>query len=189
MTPHPLPRPELTITIARSVELAPEMNERIDRLDDLAFNSDSDEAEEPDLFNDLEWSSSDVMLLGWLDDELVSQVGILRREILVGGKPLWVGGIGGVATLPDRQGKGYAGKLMRRAETYMRDEMGVPFGLLICGWARIPMYAHLGWELVAGAWRVVYKGGTALVPDNIMALRLSDQAWPAGEIDICGKPW
>src|SRR5687767_12714457 len=50
-------------------------------------------------------------------------------EIWVGGKLMKMGGISGVATWTDQQGKGYAGLLVRQAVSAMY-EMGYPVSIL-----------------------------------------------------------
>ena len=52
---------------------------------------------------------------------VVSILVIKPFEIWVGGRLMKMGGISGVATWTDQQGKGYAGHLVRRAISDMRD--------------------------------------------------------------------
>ncbi|MCS7002922.1 MAG: GNAT family N-acetyltransferase, partial [Dehalococcoidia bacterium] len=54
------------------------------------------------------WSPTDWSVMVWHDDVAVSKLGVLRRDALVGHAPVALGGVGGVATLPSQQGKGYA---------------------------------------------------------------------------------
>ncbi len=52
---------------------------------------------------------------------LVSMLQIIPYDIWIGGKLVSMGGIGGVATWADRQGRGYAGELMRDSLRTMRE--------------------------------------------------------------------
>ena len=57
----------------------------------------------------LKWRPKDLhFLLFENGEELVSHVGVLKHTISVGGNPVTVGGVGGVVTVAEAQGKGYA---------------------------------------------------------------------------------
>ena len=58
--------------------------------------------------NNLVWSENDWYVLVNLDGQMVSHVGIVERTGTVNGQPVRLGGIGGVATLPDWRRHGYA---------------------------------------------------------------------------------
>ena len=103
----------------------------------------------------------------------------------------WLGGIGGVATLPDWRRHGYAGAAMRTAAEFMRNELRVEFGLLICGDQMLPYYCKLGWQLIAGPLMFDQpKGKTTFdASTKIMVLPSRKHDWPPGVIDLCGPPW
>ena len=180
--------PQLQIEFLHTSQISPALDREIDALDHLAFASDHDGPPDPD-FDSIEWSAQEWMALGRLDGQLVSQLCLLKREILVGGERVWVAGIGGVATHPQRQRKGLASQLMRATETFMRDEIRVPFGLLVCAEVTRPFYKSLGWKLVANSLTFVQNEQRLPLYTCVMALPLSGQPWPAGEIDLCGLPW
>jgi len=52
-----------------------------------------------------EWASPQWSVLVWDQDELVSRVGLITREMLSNGETKFIGGIGGVMTHPERQGR------------------------------------------------------------------------------------
>ncbi|MBK8822699.1 MAG: GNAT family N-acetyltransferase [Anaerolineales bacterium] len=87
------------------------MDKQIDQLDHLAF---ADEKHDDPEFNSIDWSSHiEHMALGRMDNELVTLLGLLKREILVGERPVWVAGVGGVATHPNWQKRGFSSTLLK----------------------------------------------------------------------------
>lgn len=76
---------------------------------------------------------------------LVSSVQIFTRTIRLRGQPVKLGGIGSVATHPEREGRGLASELLRRAIVEMRSR-GMALSLLFTG--RISFYERLGWVRV-----------------------------------------
>jgi GNAT superfamily N-acetyltransferase len=180
---------DLAIRILSVKDISPGLGHRIDALDHLAF-SGSDDAGSPDPeFDSIEWSSPDWLVLGFVGSELVCQLCLLEREITAGGEQVRVAGVGGVATHPGWQRCGLASQLLRAAETFMRDKMQVPFGLLVCAEATQPVYAHCGWQTVAGSLLFVQDGRRRTLETCVMILPLAGRPWPAGEIDLLGLPW
>jgi predicted N-acetyltransferase YhbS len=175
------------ITIKRAAELSPEEETRVTEVDHLAFSAPDSQPSEDE--QDIEWSSPDWLVLGWLDGQIVSLLGIVRREIRVGDETLPVAGIGGVATHPEFQRRGLAARLMERAAGFMREELKVPFGLLVCSDLRQPYYARLGWQPVAEPMVFDWRGSKRVFPENTMIFTLGDRSWPIGTVDLCGKPW
>jgi GNAT superfamily N-acetyltransferase len=173
----------LQIEFIRTSQVSKDIQKIIDQVDQLAF--DGLGAEE----NTNEWSSSDWMVLGRVEEELVTQLCLLSREIRVGDVPVVIGGVGGVATHPAWQGHGLASTLMRAAAQFMRTDMNVPFGLLICAQKTQPFYARLGWQTVAEELWFTEHEQRRTMQTPVMVIPLSDQNWPEGEIDLCGLPW
>lgn len=169
------------ILVKRASELFSDEDSQLDEVSNLAF-ADS-------ISEDLCWSNSEWFLLGKLDGLIVSIVGILSREIHVGSEVVLVGGIGGVATHPRFQRQGYAGKLMERAGHFMRYELKVPFGLLVCEPKRMHFYKTFGWEPMSAPMFFECNGDRRRYEGPVMILRLSDNLWPEGEVDLLGGPW
>jgi hypothetical protein len=74
----------------------------------------------------------------------------------------------------------------------MRDELKVPFGLLVTGDDMLDFYGRLGWQVASDTlWFDQPTGRRSMppVPGKVMVLRLGDTQWPGGEIDIQGLPW
>ena len=180
----------LHISFLSSIEVTPELDRQIDSLDRLAFSGEDHTTE----IDSIAWASHEWMALGCLDDgttpdALATQLCLLKREILVGGEPVWVAGVGGVATRPEWQRHGLASQLLRAAQTFMRAEIRVPFGLLICADERQHFYAGCGCQSVASTLNFSQDGRQRALKTCVMVLPLADQVWPAGEIDLRGLPW
>ncbi len=84
---------------------------------------------------------------------LASCINMLPFKMVFGGQPVAMGGIGGVATWADCQGKGYAGALMHRSVEIMHEQ-----GYLVS--ALYPFsfryYRKFGWESCGD--RITYEG-------------------------------
>jgi GNAT superfamily N-acetyltransferase len=177
----------LTITIKKVSELTAEEDARVDEVARLAYSAPNGGLNEQ--ADDIEWSDSDWLILGWLEGQIVSLVGVLYREVQVNQQIIPVGGVGGVATHPGYQRRGLAGQLMERTELFLRDELKVPFGLLVCSDLRVPYYRKFGWQLIADPMVFEWHGTKRVFHENTMVLPLNDQPWPRGTVDLCGKPW
>jgi len=177
----------LQIEIVSTDNLATEVGEQIDLIDQLAIAEVQNDDPE---FNSIDWSSPlDCMALGYRGGELVTLLGLLRREILVGGEPIGVVGVGGVATHPHWQKRGFASALLQAARKYMREKMNASFGLLVCADERRPFYERLGWQRVAPELFFTQNAQRRSLKACVMILPLTEQRWRAGEIDLCGLPW
>ncbi len=78
---------------------------------------------------------------------------------------------------------------MLAAHAYMRDPMQVDFGLLICDDEKVHYYAKLGWELVSEEIWIDQPQGRISFKAHTMVLPVWKTKWPAGEIDLRGRPW
>jgi aminoglycoside 2'-N-acetyltransferase I len=138
---------------------------------------------------DYEWSDVDWHVMLRVDGQLVSHVEIVERTGTVAGQPVKLGGIGGVVTLPEWRGRGLATATLERAAAFMRDELQVAFGLLICDERMIPFYNRLGWQVVEGPLTFDQPGGKVMSAEVTMVLPCAGADWPEGTIDLCGLPW
>ncbi len=178
---------DLQIEIVSTDQISTELDFQIDELDHLAF---ADEHHDDSEFNSINWSSHmEYMALGRIDSKLVTLLGLLRRGILVGGKPVWVAGVGGVATYPSWQKRGFSSTLLKAAEKFMREKMNAPFGLLVCADERRSFYGRVGWKHITDKLFFTQEEQCRSLKTSVMILPLADQAWPSGEIDLCGPPW
>lgn len=178
---------DLDVRLIPHAELTPELQGDIDALDHIAFAGD-DGDDDPE-FSSIKWASPEWMALGFLHGELVTQLCLPKREIIVGAEKIWVAGVGGMATHPKHQHMGYGSTLLAATESFMRDRMQVPFGLLICADETRPFYEFARWQFAADALYFRQENQRRRLTTCVMILPLEDRAWPAGEIDLCGAPW
>jgi GNAT superfamily N-acetyltransferase len=138
----------------------------------------------------IEWAPQTVRAMLWEDEHLVCHVGALIRCALIDGRPVQVGGIGGVMTAPDSRRRGYAQAALAAMRAYLVDDQQVSFSLLFCGDNLRSLYGKLDWRLFADPPLVEQHGMTieftlnpAMVQDGI------DSAPVAGRLDLRGPPW
>jgi nodulation protein A len=177
----------LQIRFITDSELTPDLRKEIDALDKLAFAGESADAH-PELAG-ITWASHDWMALGFLGNEIVTQLSLPKRGISVGAEKICVAGVGGVATHPKFQHKGYASALLGATQIFMRDTIRVPFGLLICAGKLQRFYERAGWQFAAEVLYFSQEHQQRALHTCVMILPLANQAWPTGEIDLCGSPW
>jgi aminoglycoside 2'-N-acetyltransferase I len=135
------------------------------------------------------WADPDYYLLLSLDGALAGRLGVLDRTVSVGGEAVRVGGIGGVATKPQFRHRGVASAMLARAAEFMRNDLKLEFGFLLCRHEVSQVYAKLGWIIVPGPTTFTRAGITATYPNDTMILPLAGKQWPAGPIDMLGPPW
>jgi len=140
---------------------------------------------------DITWASPQWSVLVWDEDELVSRVGLIVREVSSNGETKTIGGIGGVMTHPQRQSKGYASEAMREAVRHFDEEFKVAYALLFCGSRLIEYYKRLGWKPFEGSIYVEQprKGRIEFSANNAMVLDVKEQAPLNGTLDLNGWPW
>ena len=137
----------------------------------------------------IEWAGIDWHVFLWEGEEMVSHVEIIDRIGTVGGRSIRLGGIGGVATRPSWRGHGFAAAAMQKAAEFMREELRVDFGLLICDQQTQPFYRRLGWQSVQGPLVFDQPARRVTFTDVVMVLACRQSDWPVGVIDLCGLPW
>ncbi len=136
------------------------------------------------------WAPPQWSVLLWDDGELVSRVGLLVREIVHDGVTKRIGGIGGVMTHPEKQGRGYAGRAMREAAARFDGELNAAFALLFCRPHLVEFYKRLTWKPFPGRVYVEQSQGRVEFSANgAMVLDVKENAPVHGEIDLNGLPW
>jgi aminoglycoside 2'-N-acetyltransferase I len=138
-----------------------------------------------------QWAPAQWSVLVWtVEDRLIAHVGIVTRKGTLDGVPVKIGGIGGVKTHPQAQGRGYASTALRRAAIALHDDHHVAFSLLVCQAHLLPFYGRLGWLLFPGRLIVEQPGGPIVFTINrpmvLPGLRPAPQE---GVIDLRGFPW
>ena len=140
--------------------------------------------------NNMEWvEAPDWYVIVKDDGAVVSQLVIIDRIAQVEGEDIHLGGIGGVATLPEQRRRGFAGSAMLKAADFMRSVLGVDFGLLVTDTELISYYSRLGWQHVPGPLVIDQTQGKTPLDIVIMVLPCVRKDWPPGTIDLCGRPW
>lgn len=136
----------------------------------------------------LRWRPKQVHFILDVDGMPVSHVGIVKHEITVGGRPVLVGGIGGVVTIPAWQKHGYARELMKQAVNYL-EQSNVDAGLLFCLPSRVPFYESQGWSLIPRPVLIQQPQGEIDSPLEVMILPMGAYRWPEGDVKLNSFPW
>lgn len=136
------------------------------------------------------WSSPQWSILLWDHDELVTRVGLIRREILNDGVTKIIGGIGGVMTHPAKQGQGLASQAMREASKYLDADLNVSYAILFCRPHLVEFYKRFMWNPFQGKVFVEQSQGEVEFSANgAMVLDVREQAPLNGILNLNGLPW
>jgi predicted acetyltransferase len=135
------------------------------------------------------WASPDWAVMVWEDEDMVSNVHIIERTVLVDNHPVRVGGIGNIATKVEWRKRGYATSAFKVAMDYLRDPLKVDFGLMIATENMIMHYVKFGWKLVAQSILIDQPQGKRSFSIPVLILPVYGKEWPQGEINVCGLPW
>ena len=179
--------PQLHTQILSASQINSELNAQIETLDTLAFESVIQN--QPPEFAEIQWAEHQWIVLGFVDHQLAAQISLVKRSIQVGNHSIQVVGVGGVATHPDWQKHGFASQLLRATTLLIRNEIQVPFGLLICDDLLESFYSNNGWQKAAQSLYFWQDGKRRSLKACTMILQLTAEEWPEGEIDLCGSPW
>ncbi len=121
------------------------------------------------------------------DGEMAACLRILPLRMFIHGASIPLGGISGVACLPEHRRKGYVGRLMQHALALMR-EQGQPLSSL---WTPHPtLYRRYGWMIASSALRYSFHPkdiapANAAQPEG-SAYRVTEEGWPA-VADVYGR--
>ena len=135
------------------------------------------------------WAAPNWYVTAWIDRILIGRAGIIERDVLVGQSTLRVGGISGIITRSKWRRLGVASTIIDKAVTFIKDELGAQFSLLLSKEEVAPLYTRLGWKPVEGPTTFEQPSGPTTYPKLTMVIPCSDYKWPAGTIDLCGLPW
>lgn len=121
--------------------------------------------------------------------DVVSHVGIFRRDVKYNGRKFRAGGIGGVATRGDRRQRGYASIALDAAIQTLKDEGASDFALLFCEPHNAPFYVGRGWKAFGG--EIYADQPQGRIRFDVIAPYVHDisRAPLQGTIDLCGLPW
>ena len=94
-----------------------------------------------------------------MTDNLPGRLGVLDSKVSVGNQIIQVGGIGGVTTKPEFRHRGVASAMLARAAEFMKRDLKVEFGLLLCRHEVSAVYAKTGWVIIPGPTTFTRAGG------------------------------
>jgi len=136
------------------------------------------------------WAAPQWSVFVWDQDELVSRVGLITREIISNGETKTIGGVGGVMTHPERQGKGYASQALRETSKIFDSELNVAYALLFCRPHLTEFYKRLLWKPFKGQVFVEQpQGKIEFSANGAMLLDIKEPAPINGSLDLNGLPW
>ena len=127
-----------------------------------------------------------------LDGErLVGHIGMVEREVLAGTVPARIVGVQNFCVATSHRGTSLSQSLMMSAlaEATLRR---IPFGLLFCIPEIERIYVRFGWRCrrESVAMRDEFGRSTPIPDKNIcMGIELTEQPFPPGPIDLCGRDW
>lgn len=123
------------------------------------------------------------------DDGVVAHVGIHRRRASLNGRPVHIGGIGGVATRSDCRHRGYATVALNAAIATLRHEGSIAFAVLFCEPHNQAFYRARGWHDFTG--EVLVEQPAGQVRFDVMRPMVFDLVLKprSGTLDLNGLPW
>jgi hypothetical protein len=134
------------------------------------------------------WAEPTWAFLGFVDEQLVSFLNIVDREVRADGNPVHFFGLNNVITEPQHRGRGYSNRLNSAAIAFMSESDPDACGFLFCADDLIPFYENLGWKKFAGEVIVSQPSGDKRWPSNAMFYDLSrSRSWMT--VHLCGPPW
>jgi len=134
------------------------------------------------------WRPKDYHFITEEDGRPLSHVGVVKTTVRAGGREVTVGGVGGVATRPEAQGRHLVHDAMRQATAFICHELGAEFGMLFCLPRLAPFYARQGWQTIEDEVEIEQPAGKILWPYHVMIRPCGERAWPPGRIEA-GLPW
>ena len=137
---------------------------------------------------ELMWRPKESHLILYIGDRPVTHCGLITQSINVGDSSFLVGGVGGVVTAPDFQGRGYAHQILQEALTIFALEER-PAALLFCREALQPFYHQQNWQLIPDPVWILQSSGLVQFPACTMVHTLNGFSWPDGPLKIDSLPW
>jgi GNAT superfamily N-acetyltransferase len=119
----------------------------------------------------------------------VSHAGVLRHHAHANGRPVLIGGVGGVVTVPGARGRGHAGQLLRHAAAFLRDEWKADFALLFCIDQRVGFYQRLEWAEVSCEVLIDQPDGKIPCPFHVMTLAFTPEFSRIETLDLGSPSW
>lgn len=133
-------------------------------------------------------------MIARLGEDVIGHVGWARRTIGVGQAEVEIAGVGGMLISERVRGQRLGHRLMVYAKQTMADAGCIEFGYLGCSEVVVPFYQSVGWHHISAAEQSISREGVPVedVPGQpilILPLGSTDDDWPPGSIDLCGRAW
>lgn len=135
------------------------------------------------------WRSKSYHFIAEEGGRALSHVGVIKTTVGVGGREVTVGGVGGVVTVPEAQGRHLVHASMRQAAEFICHELGADFGMLFCLPRLEPFYARQGWRAIVDEVEIDQPAGKVVWPYRVMVRPCGERVWPAGRVEVGGLPW
>ena len=135
------------------------------------------------------WRPKDYHFITEEDGRVLSHVGVVKTAVRAGGREVTVGGVGGVVTRPEAQGRRLVHAAMLQAAGFICHELGAEFGMLFCLPRLAPFYARQGWLMVEDEVEMEQPAGKVVWPFHVMVRPCGERTWPPGRIEVGGLPW
>jgi GNAT superfamily N-acetyltransferase len=119
----------------------------------------------------------------------VSHAGVLKHSARANGRPVLIGGIGGVMTIPSAQRRGHAAMLVQHATNFLRDEWQVDFALLFCVDRMRAYYERLGWRKVECEVLIEQPAGKVPSPFHVMTMSFKRPFETIQSVDLESASW
>lgn len=146
----------------------------------------------PDVFQGehygIHWRPAEFHVVGYVDGQPATHVGVVSHRVQVGATSPFVGGIGGVVTPQQFQKQGLARKCLKRAEEFIHSDLAVEFGFLFCQERLVDFYQASGWRKINEVVWIEQPTGRVESPVGFM-VREFDASWPDGPVTLHSWPW
>jgi GNAT superfamily N-acetyltransferase len=150
----------------------------------------------PDIFgvadmdtSGLTWRSYATGFLLTVDGAPASYFRALTHVCDVDGRPVTVGGLGGLVTLPEYQRRGYGSRLVRAVLVALRDRWHVDAALAFCLDTRLAFYRSLGAEVIPGRVTILATDGPRQAPFHTLWWPFRAGLWPVTTVNLRSPLW
>ena len=134
-------------------------------------------------------TGDEVRFVLYADSHPLSHVAVLKHSARANGRPVLIGGIGGVVTNPAAQRRGHAALLVRHATNFLRERWTVDFALLFCIDRMYGYYERLGWRKVSCEVLIDQPAGKIPSPFHVMTIPFKPGFEILDSLDLESASW
>lgn len=149
-------------------------------------------AEDQDIIDAFTWQNKSGMgfnVQTYCDDELVGFAHVFARLARLDDSAVLTGGLGGVLTPKQHQGKGIGSTTVRKANDIILNNLRADLGVLLCKATLVSFYERLGWRRMLSPVVIEQPGGKMQWPHEAMVLLRKNEGSIPGMLDLCGLPF